>query len=255
MSSSPTTPLVSIMMTTFNRENLIVEAIKSVLGQTYQNWELLILDDASTDNTSKVVDGFAFHDQRIKYLPTPQNLGITKNRNRGLKLANGKYIAVLDSDDVWIDSTKLAEQVTAFAGDPSLVVAGTFTKLIKEDGVPFQDYTFATTDQKIRQKILVRNQFTHSSVMMSADAITKTKGYQPLLAEDLELFLQLGKYGTFCNLPIFATAHRVHGNSANDHGIKMSTAVHTIIKRHRKNYPNYYKALLISYIRLLKNTI
>ncbi len=164
-------------------------------------------------------------------------------------------MAVIDSDDVWIDPNKLTKQVNAMENDNSLAVVGTQTKLIDKDSQALGDYYYATSDREIRNKILFRNQFTHSAVLMRTSALVKTEGYQPTLAEDLDLFLQLGLLGTFSNLSIVATAHRVHGNSENDHGIKMSTAVLSIIKKRHQGYPNYLIAKLICQLRVLKHLI
>lgn len=92
-------PLVSILMTAYNRETLIGEAIESVLNSTYKNFELIICDDASTDNTVNVAKAFAAKDNRIKVLVNNKNLGDYSNRNRAAGFAKGKYIKYLDSDD------------------------------------------------------------------------------------------------------------------------------------------------------------
>lgn len=93
--------LVSIIMPSYNTEKYISETIKSVLAQTYKNWELIIVDDCSTDNTDEVVKRF-LSDERIRYLKNPHNSGAAVSRNRALREAKGKWIAFLDSDDLWM---------------------------------------------------------------------------------------------------------------------------------------------------------
>lgn len=100
--------LVSIVMPSYNTEKFIKESIESVLAQTYQNWELLIVDDCSKDNTDNVVSEFT--DSRIKYFKNPQNSGAAVSRNRALREAKGKWIAFLDSDDLW-KPDKLEKQI------------------------------------------------------------------------------------------------------------------------------------------------
>ena len=92
-------PLVSVLMTSYNRENYIGEAIQSVIDSTYQNWELIICDDGSTDNTLAIAQGFAKQDDRIKIFINEKTLGDYPNRNRAASHAQGKYIRYLDSDD------------------------------------------------------------------------------------------------------------------------------------------------------------
>lgn len=102
--------LVSIVMPTYNCMNYIGETVETVLEQTYQNWELLIVDDRSTDNTKKVVDKFSTQDNRIRYIELEKNSGVAGARNRGIEEARGNYIAFLDSDDLW-KKDKLEKQV------------------------------------------------------------------------------------------------------------------------------------------------
>jgi glycosyltransferase involved in cell wall biosynthesis len=94
-------PKVSVIIPTYNRADLLSRAIKSVIAQTYTNWELLVVDDGSTDNTKEVVKEFIKKDKRIKYLWEPNSGSPSKPRNFVAKNAKGEYIAFLDSDDEW----------------------------------------------------------------------------------------------------------------------------------------------------------
>lgn len=100
--------LVSIIMPSWNTGKYISESIQSVLAQTYTNWELIIVDDCSTDNTDEVIANFC--DKRIRYLKNTQNSGAALTRNRALREAKGEWIAFLDSDDIWLPE-KLEKQI------------------------------------------------------------------------------------------------------------------------------------------------
>ena len=100
--------LVSIIMPVHNGAATIGESIESVQAQTYEKWELIIIDDCSTDDTQKVIEGYP--DQRICYYCLPQNCGVAQARNRGISMASGRYIAFLDSDDLWMPE-KLTHQI------------------------------------------------------------------------------------------------------------------------------------------------
>lgn len=100
--------LVSIIMPSYNTENYIAQSIESVLNQSYTNWELIIIDDCSTDNSEFVIK--KFKDHRIHFYKNPSNLGAAISRNIALKKAKGKWIAFLDSDDLW-DKDKLSKQI------------------------------------------------------------------------------------------------------------------------------------------------
>lgn len=101
--------LVSVIMPSYNTGRFIAETIESVLKQTYKNWELIIVDDCSTDNTDEIVKGY-LGDNRIRYLKNKKNSGAAVSRNRALREAKGKWIAFLDSDDLW-HSRKLEQQI------------------------------------------------------------------------------------------------------------------------------------------------
>lgn len=100
--------LVSVIMPSYNTADYIADSIKSVISQTYQNWELIIVDDCSTDNTDDIVSYFS--DNRIKYMKNKKNMGAAATRNRALREAKGEWIAFLDSDDLWLPN-KLEKQI------------------------------------------------------------------------------------------------------------------------------------------------
>jgi len=102
--------LASIVMPMYNSKNYVLEAIQSVLNQTYRNWELIIVDDGSTDNSVALVKEFINKDNRIKLIVNQENLGAAISRNKAIKASRGHYIAFLDADDLWLP-TKLEKQV------------------------------------------------------------------------------------------------------------------------------------------------
>lgn len=230
-------PLVTILILTYNRANYLKQTIESVLVQSYRNWRLIIIDDGSTDSTESLLS--ALSDPRIDYIRHKENAGLYTRRVESLTMAQGKYVAVLDSDDYWLDKDKLKKQVEFLEEHPNHVLVGTFVKLVSHDGSSIGEDVFSKDDRSIRNRLLQRNQFTHSAVLIRLSTLEQTEGYMDTLAEDLDLFLQLGQKGELANLPIFATAHRIHSESANDRGIKMATAVHKIVKKYRGAYPNY----------------
>jgi teichuronic acid biosynthesis glycosyltransferase TuaG len=128
--------LVSIIMPSWNTGRFIAESIQSVLNQTYTNWELLIVDDCSTDNTDQVVT--SFNDHRIKYFHNERNSGAALTRNKAMREAQGEWIAFLDSDDLWMPE-KLEKQ-TRFMKENGYVLSFTEYEKIDEDDVPLNIY-------------------------------------------------------------------------------------------------------------------
>ena len=129
--------LVSIIMPSWNTAKFIAESIQCVINQTYQNWELLIVDDCSTDNTDEVVAPF-LEDKRIKYLHNEKNSGAALTRNKAMREAQGEWIAFLDSDDLWTHD-KLEKQVS-FMKENGYVLSYTEYEKIDEEDKPLNIY-------------------------------------------------------------------------------------------------------------------
>lgn len=123
--------LVSIITPMYNSEKYIGITIESALNQTYKDWEMIIVDDCSSDNSPKIVKEYAKNDERIKYIKTDSNKGVSNARNIALKMANGQFISFLDSDDIW-DEDKLKKQVD-FMKKNKCTISFTAYELIDEN--------------------------------------------------------------------------------------------------------------------------
>lgn len=237
-------------MLTFNRAAYIGAAVESVLTQTHEDFELIILDDGSTDDTQKILATYT--DPRITVIRHETNKGLHARRKESLQYATGIYTAVLDSDDVWCSEDKLKLQVTYMEDNPDTCLVGTFLTHVDAHGTKIGSNEYCIDDTDIRNVILRRNQFAHSSVLIRTAVLTQIKGYQDtVLAEDLDVFLQLGTLGTFANIPQYMTAYRFHPDSFNHQRLKMAKAVLGIIKRYKHQYPNYYQGLGRAYLRIV----
>ncbi|WP_417884628.1 glycosyltransferase family 2 protein [Zunongwangia sp.] len=120
--------LASIIMPAYNSADYIEESIRSVINQQYQNWELIIVNDCSTDTTKNIIEKFTFLDKRIKYLNNVNNIGAGKSRNRALKIASGRYITFLDSDDIW-KPQKLSIQIETIKKENVSVVFSSYERI------------------------------------------------------------------------------------------------------------------------------
>lgn len=125
-------PLVSIITPLYNSEKYIAETIESVLAQTYTNWEMIVVDDCSKDNGVRIVEEYQKKDKRIKLYKNEINRGVSYTRNKAIDLADGKYIAFLDSDDLW-KKEKLEKQIK-FMEDNNVVLSYTAYEKMNEDG-------------------------------------------------------------------------------------------------------------------------
>jgi glycosyltransferase involved in cell wall biosynthesis len=244
-------PLVSVLMLTYNRGQFISEAINSVLSQTYRSLELIIIDDGSTDDTCLIINNF--NDSRIEYIQHHENRGLAVRRAESATLAKGDFVAILDSDDIWIDEKKIAIQVAYMMAHLDCSIVGSFIKIIDKNGVVLGSRRFCIVDSKIRKNILIRNQFVHSSVLIRGSALKAVKGYAEIpFAEDLELFLKIGRNGEFSNIPTFMTLYRLHSNNESSKKILLLSYVLRIINKYKIDYPNSifanikYKAYILS---------
>lgn len=127
---------VSVIMPSYNSAAYVREAISSVLDQTYKNWELIIVDDASTDNSIDVIRPYVENDPRIRLHVSEKNAGAAATRNKCTELATGDVIAFLDSDDLWLKE-KLEKQVAVYQSDPSATFVFTHYQCMDKDGNPF----------------------------------------------------------------------------------------------------------------------
>lgn len=248
-----TEPKISIILITYNRSHYIKEAIGSVLAQSFKDWELLIIDDASTDDTKKIIENLMETEKRIKYFFNKANIGISRSRNLGLSLAQGKYIAIIDSDDIWDEKNKLKNQYDFLENNQDYALVGGGVIVIDQNGQETKRYYNPESDEKIRKKILFKNPFAHSSVMYLKGAALNFGGYDPNLKtlEDYDLYLKIGTKHKLHNLKKYYSKYRVHaGNITAQERANMMKLNIVLINKYKKNYPNYWIALTRRRIRL-----
>ena len=152
--------LVSVIMPSWNTSNFIAESIQSVIDQTYENWELIIVDDCSTDNTDEVVAEFT--DKRIRYFKNEKNSGAALSRNRALRESRGEWIAFLDSDDLW-NPEKLEHQI-GFMNKYGYTLSYTEYEKIDEESKPLQIYV--SGPEKVNKRKMYNYDYIGQLTMM-----------------------------------------------------------------------------------------
>jgi len=179
-------PLISIIMPAYNAEATISESIDSVLAQTYDNWELIVVDDASTDSSPRIIQDYATKDTRIRSLQNPKNSGVAATRNRAIANAGGKYLAFLDSDDLW-HKDKLEKQLNLMQ-TTGAKISFTATSYITKSG-HMSSYIQEVPPTFTYQNLLRRNLMSCSSVMVElATMLPFPKGH---MHEDYATWLQI----------------------------------------------------------------
>lgn len=200
-------PTVSVVMSVYNQEPYVKESINSVLAQTYSNFELIIIDDGSTDKSDDIVRTFT--DSRIRYYLNEKNMGIVATSNRGLSLAKGRYIARLDSDDNAAPD-RLERQVSFLESNPEIGLVGSYFETI--ESVP-RVVRPPLTHEEISDTLLVDNCFGHSTVMFRRELFELNGLEYPDVgggAEDYAFYLASIPFVRMANIPDVLLFYRVH---------------------------------------------
>ena len=212
---------VSIITPCYNAASFIDETIKSVLNQSYQNWELIIVDDCSTDNSSKIIKKYCSLDNRIKYIKTESASGSpTIPRNIAIKNAKGRYIAFLDSDDLWLPN-KLEEQLTFFNNEKIAVVYSNYEK-INEEGI--RNKRVIKAPNSVDYKTLLKSNVIGNLTGIYDTAKSGKIFCKNIRHEDYVLWLSILKKGYIAKNTNTVTAlYRVRKSSISSNKLKIFT--------------------------------
>ena len=186
------TPLVSVIMPAYNAEAFIEEAICSVINQTEENWELFVIDDCSRDNSFQIATACSAKDSRIHVLQNDVNLGVAKTRNRGIELAQGKYIAFLDSDDVWC-AEKIERQIKKIEQFDAGISYCSYAIIDKEGNRARADYF--VPEQVTWNDLLIENCIQCSAMLIRSDIVKRIMFKTEFYHEDYILGLDILKQG------------------------------------------------------------
>lgn len=171
-------PLVSVNLTTYNRAHILPRALDSIQAQTYQDLEIIVVDDCSSDNTAEVVKRYQEQDARITYIRHEENKKLAHARNTAWKASNGKYIATMDDDDRWVDDGKIYKQVNIFEKLKTSNIAVVCSSVrIYHDENNFKDQ-YIQKPRNLKYAILIGNGIIHTStVLIRRDILEKTGGF------------------------------------------------------------------------------
>ncbi len=207
-------PTVSVIMPVYNARRYVRQAVTSITAQTGCHFELIVIDDGSTDGSTDILRGLAARDSRIWLVSRP-NTGYTTALNEALGLARGRYIARMDADDVALPG-RLALQAAELDARPDLAALGSAIWIIDPAGRRVMDYRPPTQHVQIEAALLSGQAvINHPSVMMRASAVRAVGGYDPQAepSEDVDLFLRLTGVGRLANLPERMLCYRLHPHS------------------------------------------
>ena len=223
--------LVSIITPCYNSEKFLDECISSVLNQTYQNWEMLIVDDNSSDNSSILINSYSKKDERIKPLYLNDNIGAAMARNKAISKAKGKYLAFLDSDDVWLPK-KLEVQTNFMKKNNCSFVFSSYS-VISDDEKP--NYTISVPETITYKRYLKNTIIGCLTVMLDKEKFKNIKMPNLRSSHDMALWLNLLKqekyaYGIAQDLAIY----REHKSSNTSNKFRAIYDVWNVYRKHEK---------------------
>lgn len=241
---------VSVNILTKNRAQLLKQALFSIQKQTFKDYEIIVVNDGSVDETRQVLQGYK--DANIQVIEHAESQGITKSRQEALEKSQGEFIAILDDDDEWKDIEKLAKQVKYLDEHKDYVLVGGAIDLnpkIKNQNVKFRP----ETDSNIRTTMLFRNNFFTSTVMFRKESGIRAGGFkidENDFAEDYDLWLRMGTLGKMYNFSEVFTIYTKPNYNKDRFKAFLKKQVR-LIKQHSGNYPGFWLAKILLNLRLL----
>ena len=202
-------PKISVVMSVYNGEKHLRESIESILNQTFTDFEFIIVNDGSTDNSLEIIK--SYDDERIKIINNEENIGLTKSLNKAIKQARGVYIARQDADDISL-SNRLELQFKFLEKHPEVALLGTGIYVIDENGDEIEKRIMHPNPKR---SLLKGNRFIHGSVMFRKSVIDELGAYNETLrySQDYELWLRLSKEYDVRNLTVPLYKLRMHKSS------------------------------------------
>jgi glycosyltransferase involved in cell wall biosynthesis len=231
MSETHDQPLVTVLTAVYNAENFLATTVESILNQTFTNFEYLLINDRSSDNTPSLLAHYAAQDPRIVVLNTPEQLGPSGALNYGLAAARGDLVAILDHDDIAMPE-RLAKQSTFLQLHPTIGAVGSFPRWIDSEGKPLltnetvilKDF-FPITPATSRWALHFRPALPHCSLMVRREAMNRVNGYSLRYRYicDYDLQIRLSEHIDMVNIPEILAEYRVHsGQTSEIHRIEQS---------------------------------
>jgi hypothetical protein len=213
-------PTVSVVMSVFNGQTFLSEAIESILDQTYRDYEFVIIDDGSTDKTVEILAEYSARDARIR-VHRHENKGRATSLNIGIELSKGLYIARMDADDVALP-TRFHQQIEFMERHSDVIVLGGAVELINPAGEAIHTVRQPLEDDRIRSAMQVHSPIYHPTVFMTREAVLAAGGYRRALldADDYDLWLRMAELGKLANLGEVILRYRVHTNQVSLRGMR-----------------------------------
>jgi len=210
---------MTVIMPTFNVDKFIARAIESMLSQTFKDFELIIIDDASTDGTLEIARSYAKKDSRIKIVVNEKNLQVATTLNKGIKIAKSQIIARMDPDDISFPE-RLEKQFTFMKKHPNIAIVGTNILIINELGELISKREYPDKSNKLKKLMFKYSPFAHPTVMFRKKIFQEFGGYSVSMVpcEDIDLWFKIGSKYEISNIQEYLLKYTLikTSNSHND---------------------------------------
>ncbi len=245
----PLSPKLSILMLTYNRPQMIGRAIRSACEQTFEDWELIIVQDGSNPEVEVLLHEWLEKEPRIRHCPRGVVGSIAEASNFGLQMARGKYIAILDDDDYWSLPDKLARQIEFLDTHPEYVACAGGYIVVDGSGRELGRFIKPKEDSQVRERALIANPIANST-----SVFRRLVGNAPVLYDtglrqfaDWDFWLTIGSKGKLYNFPEYLACYALwDGGSSFKHQKANARAAIRLIFKHRANYRGFPAALALA---------
>lgn len=247
-------PLVSIIITAYNAEKFVKEALLSIINQTYQNIEIIVINDGSTDHTGLLLKKIKKLDNRISIINLKKNLGPSLASNIGINIAKGVYIARMDADDISLPY-RIEKQVNYLQNNPKVVIVGGNSYLINEKGEKIGNKKYPVKHKDIYDALFTMNPIQHPNCMINRKLLPKIYYHNhSILAHDLELIFEAAQYGELANLNEITLSYRQWKNSLSLRDPKNTFKATVDVRRKALKEYHYHpspKGLITHYLQII----
>jgi len=248
----PDNPKVSVLMPAYNTEKYITEAIESILNQTFKEFELIIIDDCSTDRTWEIIQDYTKKDNRIIALRNEKNLGIPENRNKLISLSKGKYVVWQDSDDISMPY-RIEKQYNFMENHPDVGICGGWLLFFNNNNNKIYTQKYNIKDTFLRKNIFKFSPVSQGVSIVRKKIYNKVGNYNILFkqAEDLDMSFRIGMHSKYSNIPEVLLKYRFDYNSISKSKVKENIKYTLKVRKlaiNKYNYKISYFDYLVYYI-------
>lgn len=237
-------PMVTVLMSVYNGEKFLREAIDSILNQTFTDFEFLIINDGSTDKSVEIIE--SYEDSRIRLINNEKNLKLIASLNKGISLARGKYIARMDCDDISMPN-RLEKEVNFLENSLDYGLVGTYYTVIDGEGRDQYNVSYPSSNELIKLFLSLNCPLAHGSIMGRTELFKQNLygSEESYAVEDYELWTRMSKVTKIHNIPEYLFKYRVYGESFSDSKTQlMYNQTLEISKKLYINNKNEYKQLI-----------